>query len=85
MLIKISDSQTYGKTIHKLAVFDPVEVISLVTLLTEIVMPETTVNPQKSKLCRIIEENLPGASIVATSRKYFQDELGMDYINQVVP
>jgi hypothetical protein len=25
-LREISDSQTYGKTIHKLAVFDPVEV-----------------------------------------------------------
>ena len=28
-LIEISDSQTYIKSMHKLAVFDPVEVFSL--------------------------------------------------------
>ena len=33
-LMKISDSQTYGKTIHKLTVFDPVEVYHLGSLLT---------------------------------------------------
>ena len=48
-------------------------------------MPETNVKPEKSKLCRIIAENLPGASIVAGPRRYFREELGMDYINQVLP
>ena len=48
-------------------------------------MPESNVNQEKSKLCRIIEENLPGASIVAGPRKFFREELGMEYINQVLP
>jgi len=73
ILSQISDSQTYGKTIHKLAVFDPLE----------IVMPEPNIIPQKSKLCRIIEENLPGASIVAGPRRHFREDLGMEYINQL--
>jgi hypothetical protein len=51
--------------------------------LQEIVMPESNVNPEKSKLCRIIGENLPGASIIAGARRYFREELGMEYINQV--
>jgi DNA mismatch repair protein MSH4 len=47
-------------------------------------MPESNVSHEKSKLCRIIEENLPGASIVAGPRKFFREELGMEYINQVL-
>jgi len=46
-------------------------------------MPDTNISPQKSKLCRIIEENLPGASTVSVARKYFRDEFGIEYINQV--
>lgn len=46
-------------------------------------MPESNVNPEKSKLCRIIEENLPGASIIAGARRYFKEDLGIEYINQV--
>ena len=46
-------------------------------------MPESNVNLEKSKLCRIIEENLPGASVVGGPRKFFREELGMEYINQV--
>jgi hypothetical protein len=47
-------------------------------------MVESNVHPEKSKLCRIIEENLPGTSIVSYARKYFRDDLGMEYINQVI-
>ena len=48
-------------------------------------MVDSNVHPEKSKLCRIIEENLPGASIISYARKYFRDDLGMEYINQVIP
>jgi DNA mismatch repair protein MSH4 len=47
-------------------------------------MPESNVTPEKSKLCRIIEENLPGAAIVAGARRHFREDLGMEYINQVI-
>ena len=46
-------------------------------------LPETNIAPEKSKLCQIIEENLPGASIVSGARKFFREDLGMEYINQV--
>jgi hypothetical protein len=49
------------------------------------VLPETNVAPEKSKLCQIIEENLPAASIVSGARKFFREDLGMEYINQVTP
>jgi len=48
-------------------------------------MPDTNIKGEKSKLCRIIEENLPGATMVAGARKFFQQDLGMEYINQVRP
>jgi DNA mismatch repair protein MSH4 len=47
-------------------------------------MPESSVSPEKSKLCHIIEENLPGATILAVPRKYFRDDVGKDYLNQVL-
>lgn len=47
-------------------------------------MPESSVGGNKSKLCHIIEENLPGSSILAVPRRYFSDELGVDYIEQVL-
>jgi DNA mismatch repair protein MSH4 len=84
-LTQICDSQTYGKTIHKLAVFDPLEVYNALSVYPDpqIVLPETNIGPEKSKLCQIIEENLPGASIVSGARKFFREDLGMEYINQV--
>ena len=49
----------------------------------QIVLPETNIVPEKSKLCRIIKENLPGASIVSGARRFFREELGKEYISQV--
>ncbi|OLL23713.1 MutS 4 [Neolecta irregularis DAH-3] len=73
ILCEIQDSQTYVRTMHKLSVFDP----------NEILIPMTAMGPQKSKLARIVEENLPGATIIPVARKYFSEQAGMELIEQL--
>ncbi|CAI2181501.1 19049_t:CDS:10 [Funneliformis geosporum] len=72
ILSQIADSQTYIKTLHKLNLFDP----------TEIVLSQTAFEPSKSKLCKVLEDNVPMASIVSIGRKYFNDAIGLNYIKQ---
>ncbi|RHZ86046.1 hypothetical protein Glove_55g65 [Diversispora epigaea] len=72
ILSQISDSQTYVKTLHKMNIYDPAEILLSVT----------SVEPSKSKLCKILEDNLPFATIVPIGRKYFNDSIGLNYIKQ---
>ncbi|KAK9478827.1 muts domain V-domain-containing protein [Lipomyces japonicus] len=71
VLCEISDSQTWVRTIHKLSVYDPIEIL----------IPNTSVEPMKSKLCNIIEENIPGAKIIPIARKYYNEANGQEFIN----
>lgn len=64
------DSQTYIRTLQKLDVFDP----------DEILLPISSISPVKSKLCLLIEEHFPGSKIVQTSRKNFNQESERDLI-----
>ncbi|CAG8564813.1 6493_t:CDS:10, partial [Scutellospora calospora] len=68
----IADSQTYVKTLHKLNIYNPVEIL----------LSATAVEPSKSKLCKILEDNMPTATIVPIGRKYFNDAAGLNYIRQ---
>ncbi|PKC07476.1 hypothetical protein RhiirA5_418180 [Rhizophagus irregularis] len=65
ILSQIADSQTYVKTLHKLNLYNPVEIILSVT----------AIEPSKSKLCKILEDNMPMASIIPIGRKYFNDAI----------
>ncbi|RGB41068.1 muts protein 4, partial [Rhizophagus diaphanus] len=69
ILSQIADSQTYVKTLHKLNLYNPAEIILSVT----------AIEPSKSKLCKILEDNMPMASIIPIGRKYFNDAIGMCY------
>ncbi|KAL0637754.1 MutS protein msh4 [Maublancomyces gigas] len=73
VLSEICDSQTYVRTMHKLSVFDP----------TEILVPNTAVIPRKSTLLSITEHYLPGAVITQVPRKYYNEQMGHDYIQQL--
>ncbi|RUS17438.1 muts domain V-domain-containing protein [Endogone sp. FLAS-F59071] len=66
LLSQIADSQTYVKTLHKLHLYNPSEVLVSIT----------AVEPQKSKLCKIIEDNFPSACMTPIGRKYFNDAIG---------
>ncbi|KAH8147392.1 uncharacterized protein LAJ45_08548 [Morchella importuna] len=73
VLSEICDSQTYVRTMHKLSVFDP----------TEILVPNTAVIPRKSTLLSIMEHYIPGATITQVPRKYYNEQMGHDYIQQL--
>ena len=72
VLCQICDSQTYAGTIHKLAVFDP----------TEILFMNTAKEPQ-SKLYSIVEENLPDLRITTIDRRYWSEKTGHEYVQQL--
>lgn len=74
VLSQISDSQTYVRTIHKLMVFSP----------SDILIVNTAANPT-SKLFSIIEENLVdiNSKLSLVDRRYFAETTGLDYIQQL--
>ncbi|RUP52200.1 hypothetical protein BC936DRAFT_137735 [Jimgerdemannia flammicorona] len=50
--------------------------------MTQVLVSVTAVEPQKTKLCKIIEENFPSACLTPIGRKYFNDAIGLNYIKQ---
>ncbi|OJD16553.1 hypothetical protein AJ78_03290 [Emergomyces pasteurianus Ep9510] len=71
VLCQICDSQTYARTIHKLAVFDP----------TEILFMKTAREP-RSKLYSIVEENLPQLTLTSIDRRLWAERTGHEYVEQ---
>ncbi|KAK2774629.1 MutS protein msh4 [Onygenales sp. PD_12] len=71
VLCQICDSQTYARTVHKLAVFDP----------TEVLFMKTAKDP-RSKLYSIVEENLPQLTITAADRRLWAEKTGHEYVEQ---
>lgn len=61
------------KTIQMLTVFDP----------STILFPSTSIQPSKSKLCSIIETNLPHLPITPLDRKYWSETNGAEYIQRL--
>ncbi|KAF2015888.1 hypothetical protein BU24DRAFT_462109 [Aaosphaeria arxii CBS 175.79] len=74
VLSQICDSQTYVKTIHKLRVYAP----------SEIIIASTATSP-KSKLFCIIEENLEviESKLTVVDRKYWAESTGYDNIQSL--
>lgn len=71
VLSQICDNQSYVKTTHKLAVFEPSRIL--------IVSTSCPPNP-KSSLYATIEEELPGVPIVPLSRTYWSETAGLEFI-----
>lgn len=74
VLCQICDSQTYVRTIHKLMVYSPVEI--LITARARNV---------QSKLVSVLEENLAGMDTAVTmlDRRYWTEASGLEYIQQL--
>jgi DNA mismatch repair protein MSH4 len=72
VLCQICDSQTYVKTIHKLAVYSP----------TEILFMNTATNPP-SKLFAIVEDNIQESKLIPIDRKYWAENTGLEYVHQL--
>ncbi|EEQ92618.2 DNA mismatch repair protein MSH4 [Blastomyces dermatitidis ER-3] len=69
---QICDSQTYARTIHKLAVFDPTEVLFM-----------KTAKEPRSKLYSIVEENLPHLTVSSVDRRMWAERTGHEYVEQL--
>ncbi|PQE12693.1 dna mismatch repair msh4 protein [Rutstroemia sp. NJR-2017a BBW] len=74
VLSQICDNQFYVKTLHKLQVFEPTQIL--------IVSTAGPPNP-KSNMYRIVEEYMLGAKIVTVDRRYWSETAGLDYIQQL--
>ncbi|KAF5878538.1 putative dna mismatch repair protein msh4 protein [Botrytis fragariae] len=74
VLSQICDNQFYVKTLHKLQVFEP----------TQILIVSTSGPPNsKSKMYQIVEENILGARIVTVDRRCWSETSGIEYIQQL--
>ncbi|KAF9910598.1 MutS protein msh4 [Linnemannia zychae] len=74
ILCQIADSQTYVRTLQKLNLYEPVEIL----------VPTTAVEPVNSKLVNIIKETMPGSTITPTARRSFNDSTGLEYIKKYI-
>ncbi|KAM5494010.1 MutS protein msh4 [Microsporum audouinii] len=72
VLSQICDSQTYARTVHKLAVFEPTEVLFM-----------STSKEPLSKLYAIVEENLPHIRIITIDRRYWSEQNCHDYVERL--
>ncbi|KAF1832898.1 hypothetical protein BDW02DRAFT_624773 [Decorospora gaudefroyi] len=74
VLCQICDSQTYVRTVHKLKVYGP----------SEILIVSTAASP-KAKLFSIIEENLAdiGSKLTLLDRRYWAESTGYEYIQSL--
>ncbi|KAB8336842.1 hypothetical protein FH972_021150 [Carpinus fangiana] len=74
VLCQLSDTQTYVRTLQKLYVFAPYDIL----------MVSSAENP-KSALFSIIEENLEDldATLTLLDRKYWAESAGLEYIQQL--
>lgn len=74
VLCQICDTQTYVRTMQKLAIRNP----------SQILMMRSAFDP-KSKLASILEENIDEleCEIKVLDRKYFAEATGVDYIQQL--
>jgi DNA mismatch repair protein MSH4 len=72
VLCQICDSQTYVKTIHKLGVYSPTEILFM-----------NTASYPKSKLFSIVEENVPDTALNPIDRKYWAENTGLEYVHQL--
>jgi DNA mismatch repair protein MSH4 len=74
VLCQLCDSQTYVRTVHKLRVYGPSEILIV-----------STAASRKSKLFSIIEENLDviESKLTLLDRRYWAESTGFDYIQSL--
>ncbi|KAJ5104169.1 hypothetical protein N7532_004698 [Penicillium argentinense] len=70
VLCQICDSQIYEKTVTKIGVFEPNEILFMNTA-------------RESKLCYILQENLPEPTFTFMDRKLWSDKTGLEYLDRL--
>ena len=74
VLCQISDNQTYTKTMHKLWVFDPSEILFMNTAAQLTSQLHSAVENHRPRL-------LPRARVVTLDRKYWSETLGQEFLH----
>ncbi|TPX49095.1 hypothetical protein SeLEV6574_g01688 [Synchytrium endobioticum] len=72
ILHQFGDTPSYVKLLHKLHLYNPIEILMSTTML----------EPTKSKLCKAIEDEFPDLTVTPVDRKYFRDTSGLNYIKE---
>ncbi|OQE28671.1 hypothetical protein PENSTE_c003G06774 [Penicillium steckii] len=70
VLCQICDSQIYEKTVIKIGVFEPNEILFMNTA-------------KESKLCYILQENLPDTMFTYLDRKFWSDKTGHELLDRL--
>lgn len=70
VLCQICDSQTYVKTVTKIGVFEPTEILFMNTA-------------KESKLFYIIEENISNTTFTFLDRKLWSDKTGLEHADRL--
>ncbi|KFY34714.1 hypothetical protein V494_06535 [Pseudogymnoascus sp. VKM F-4513 (FW-928)] len=74
VMSQICDNQFYVRTLLKLQVFEPTEILLVST---------SGPRNQKSKMYSLIEEEVIGSRIVCVDRRYWSEPAGVDFIQQL--
>jgi DNA mismatch repair protein MSH4 len=83
IICNIVDSQTYIRTLQKLDVFDPTEILMpIASCGIGSTQPSSGGGAGKSKLCMLIERYFPGAKLVPTNRKEYNASLGIECLTK---
>ncbi|KAL4929214.1 MutS family protein MSH4 [Aspergillus undulatus] len=70
VLCQTCDSQTYAKTITKISVFEPTEILFMNTA-------------RESKLCQSIQANIPDTTFTFLDRRYWAEKAGHEYVERL--
>ncbi|KAL2815620.1 muts domain V-domain-containing protein [Aspergillus cavernicola] len=70
VLCQICDSQTYAKTVTKISVFEPTEILFMNTV-------------RDSKLFYIVKENIPDATCTFLDRRFWAEKSGHEYVERL--
>jgi DNA mismatch repair protein MSH4 len=72
VLCQICDSNSYARTVNKLAVFEPTELLFM-----------NTSSARSTKLFDTIQDNIPGLIITCIDRRYWSDRASQDYVDRL--
>ena len=70
VLCQICDNQTYVKTVTKIGVYEPTEILLMNSA-------------QESKLAYILKENIPDTTFTSVDRKFWSETMGHEYVERL--
>ncbi|CRG91202.1 MutS protein homolog 4 [Talaromyces islandicus] len=72
VLCQVCDTNSYVRTINKIAVFEPTELLVM-----------NTPSAKQTKLFSLIQENIPDLVVTCVDRRYWSDRAGHEYVERL--